>query len=53
MTYANGEVVEIEAWTPELARAIAEEEAESKGQPLTVASIKLLTSADELGSQAE
>ena len=27
VTFANGEVVEIEAWTPEIARAIAEEEA--------------------------
>ena len=27
VTFANGEVAEIEAWTPEIARTIAEEEA--------------------------
>jgi hypothetical protein len=27
VTFANGEVVEIDAWTPEIAQAIAEEEA--------------------------
>lgn len=45
VTYVNGEVMEIEAWTPELAQAIAEEEAEANGQPeLAVASVKLLAS---------
>ena len=44
VTYVNGEVVEIEAWTPELAEAIAEEEAESGGRPLSVASVRLLAS---------
>ena len=28
VTFANGEVVEVEAWSPEIARAIAEEEAD-------------------------
>jgi hypothetical protein len=42
VTYVNGEVVEIEAWTPELAEAIAEEEAELGGRPLAVASVRLL-----------
>lgn len=45
VTYVNGEVVEIEAWTPELAQAIAEEEAEMNGRSnLTVVSVKLLAS---------
>ena len=42
VTYVNGEVVEIEAWTPELAEAIAEEEAELSGRPLSVARVQLL-----------
>ena len=33
VTYVNGEVVEIEAWTPELAEAVAEEEADLNGRP--------------------
>ena len=41
VTFANGEVVEIEAWTPEIAQAIAEEEANSMGGP--VVSVELLT----------
>jgi hypothetical protein len=45
VTYANGEVVEIEAWTPVLAQAIAEEDAEREGRPsLSVVSVELLTS---------
>ena len=28
VTLANGEVVEVEAWTPEIAQAIAEEESD-------------------------
>lgn len=45
VTYVNGEVMEIEAWTPELAQAIAEEEAETNGRPdMAVASVKLLAS---------
>lgn len=45
VTYVNGEVLEIEAWTPELAQAIAEEEAEMNGQAgMAVASVKLLVS---------
>jgi hypothetical protein len=43
VTYGNGEVVAIEAWTPMLAEVIAEEEAESNGKPLPVASVRLLT----------
>jgi hypothetical protein len=31
VTYGNGDVVEIEAWTPEAARTIAEEDAEENG----------------------
>jgi hypothetical protein len=47
VTYVNGEVVEIEAWTPELAQAIAEEDAEQEGRPsLTVVSVTLLASAE-------
>ena len=45
VTYVNGEVVEIEAWTPEIAQAIAEEDAEQEGRPgLSVVSVELLTS---------
>ena len=40
VTFANGDVVEVEAWTPEIARAIAEEEAELDGQ--SVVSVELL-----------
>lgn len=42
VTFVNGEVVEVEAWTPMIAKAIAEEEAELNGQPLSVASVQLL-----------
>jgi hypothetical protein len=42
VTYANGEIVEIEAWTPELAGAIAEEDAAG----LAVVSVELLTSQE-------
>ena len=43
ITYTNGEVVEIEAWTPEAAQAIAEEEAEENGwSGLAVVSVELL-----------
>ena len=37
VTLANGEVVEVEAWTPEIAWAIAEEESDK-----SVVSVKLL-----------
>ena len=40
VTLITGEVVEIEAWTPEIARAIAEEEADLDGQ--SVVSVELL-----------
>lgn len=40
VTYVNGQVVEIEAWTPELAQAIAEEETPD----LAVVSVELLAS---------
>jgi len=44
VTYANGNVVEIEAWTPETARIIAEEEAEDDGwSGMTVVSVELVT----------
>ena len=42
VTYVNGEVVKIEAWTPELAEAIAEEEADLNGRPLSVTNVRLL-----------
>ena len=40
VTFANGEVVEVEAWTPEIAQVIAEEEAGLDGRP--VVSVELL-----------
>jgi hypothetical protein len=43
VTYTNGEVVEIEAWTREIAQAIAEEEAELAGTTgLATVSVELL-----------
>jgi len=42
VTFADGEVVEIEAWMPEIARVIAEEEADLNGRPLSVVSVELL-----------
>ena len=42
VTYVNGEVVEVEAWTPIIAQAIAEEDADLNGRPLSVVSVKLL-----------
>jgi hypothetical protein len=42
VTYVNGEVVEVEAWTPMIAQAIAEEDADTNGRPLSVVSVKLL-----------
>ena len=42
VTYVNGEVVEVEAWTPTIAQAIAEEDADLSGRPLSVVSVKLL-----------
>ena len=45
VTYTNGEVVEMEAWTQEIAYAIAEEEAEvAGGNGLAVVGVELLTS---------
>ena len=45
VTYSNGVVVEIEAWTPEAAEVIAEEDAELQGwSGLSVVSVELLTS---------
>ena len=45
VTYSNGTVVEIEAWTPEAAEAIAEEDAELQGwSGLSVVSVELLAS---------
>ena len=45
VTYSNGKVMEIEAWTPELAQAIAEEDAEQDGRSgLSVVSVELLAS---------
>ena len=36
VTFANGEMVEVEAWTPDIARVIAEEEADLDGQSVGV-----------------
>ena len=45
VTFSNGVVVEIEAWTPEAAEVIAEEDAEIQGwSGLSVVSVELLTS---------
>ena len=45
VTYSNGLVVEIEAWTPEAAEVIAEEDAELQGlSGLSVVRVELLTS---------
>jgi hypothetical protein len=42
VTFTNGEVVEIDAWTPEAAGAIAVEDAEVDGQPsLSVAGVQI------------
>jgi hypothetical protein len=41
VTFANGEVVEVEAWTPEIAGVMAEEEADLNGRPLSVVSVEL------------
>jgi hypothetical protein len=47
VTYANGVVVDIDAWTPEVAQAIAEEEAENDGRAvLPVVSVELLAAED-------
>jgi hypothetical protein len=43
VTFANGEVVEVEAWMPEIAQVIAEEEADLNGRPLPVVSVELLS----------
>ncbi len=48
VTYVNGDVLEVEAWTPEIAEAIAEEEMDRNGRPLAVASVRLLS----LGTEA-
>jgi hypothetical protein len=42
VTFVNGEVQEVEAWTPMIAQAIAEEEADLNGRPLSVVSVRLL-----------
>jgi hypothetical protein len=43
VTYSNGTVVEISAWTEEIARTIAEEDAEiSGGSGLGVVTVELL-----------
>ncbi len=42
VTYVNGEVSEVEAWTPIIAQAIAEEDADLNGRPLAVVSVKFL-----------
>ena len=44
VTFNNGEIVEIEAWTPEAAEVIAVEDAELEGRSgLSVAGVELLT----------
>jgi hypothetical protein len=42
VTFVNGEVLEVEAWTPTIAQVIAEEEAGLNGRPLSVVSVTLL-----------
>jgi len=42
VTYGDGGIVEVEAWTPVIAEAIAEEEAEMNGHPLPIAGVKFL-----------
>ncbi len=43
VTFTNGEIVEVEALTPEVAKAIALEDAELEGRTdLTVACVELL-----------
>ena len=43
VTFTNGEIVAIDAWTPEAAQVIAVEDAELEGRSgLSVASVKLL-----------
>jgi hypothetical protein len=42
VTFANGEVVEVEACTSGIAAVIAEEEADLNGCPLSVVSVELL-----------
>jgi len=44
ITFTNGEIVEIEAWTPEAARVIAIEDTDLEERPSnSVASVELLT----------
>jgi hypothetical protein len=44
VTYSNGEVAEIEAWTVEAAEVIAEEDAEAQGWTgLSVVGVELLS----------
>ena len=44
VTFASGEIVEIEAWTPEAAGVIALEDLEIEGRSgLSVAGVELLT----------
>ena len=43
VTYSNGKIVEIAAWTEEIAKVIAEEEADDYGHGLHVVSVELLT----------
>ncbi len=40
VTFADGDVVEVEAWTPEIAQVIAEEDADLDG---SVVSVELLS----------
>jgi hypothetical protein len=47
VTYSNGEVTVILAWTPEIAEVIAEEEAESHVSPgVSVVRVELLTAQE-------
>lgn len=47
VTFADGEMVEIEAWMPEIARVIAEEEADLNGRPFSAVSVELLRLPNE------
>jgi hypothetical protein len=44
VTCVNGEVLQVEAWTPIIAQVIAEEEADLDGRSLSVVSVKLIRS---------
>jgi hypothetical protein len=47
ITYSDGSIVEIEAWTPEAAHTIAEEDVEENGSSgLAVVNVELLVARE-------